>query len=227
MRPAGLRFRPIGGWAANLPEGPRSAGRRWSTPVIASVDNHSAVLENSSVVGTGSHPVAIGQRTVFGHRCQVSGHPRGGRLRAWGPQLLLGLRHPLLGRRRRRRRGAAGGPDARGAPGQRHRPPGHRHRGGPGAATTSWLRRRRRAVVIGGGYIGVEMAEALDLAYAPPFSPVWIPSWSPPARPRQPSAPPPEPHRGLQQASRAPAGRLARMVAAAPGRRSDARASRR
>jgi carbonic anhydrase/acetyltransferase-like protein (isoleucine patch superfamily) len=38
-----------------------------------SIGNHSAVLENSSVVGTGAHPVAIGQRTVFGHRCQVIG----------------------------------------------------------------------------------------------------------------------------------------------------------
>jgi carbonic anhydrase/acetyltransferase-like protein (isoleucine patch superfamily) len=33
-----------------------------------SIGNHSAVLENSSVVGTSDHPVAIGQRTVFGHR---------------------------------------------------------------------------------------------------------------------------------------------------------------
>jgi carbonic anhydrase/acetyltransferase-like protein (isoleucine patch superfamily) len=38
-----------------------------------SIGNHSAVLENSSVVGTSTHPVAIGQRTVFGHRCQVIG----------------------------------------------------------------------------------------------------------------------------------------------------------
>jgi carbonic anhydrase/acetyltransferase-like protein (isoleucine patch superfamily) len=38
-----------------------------------SIGNHSAVLENSSVVGTSDHPVAIGQRTVFGHRCQVIG----------------------------------------------------------------------------------------------------------------------------------------------------------
>jgi carbonic anhydrase/acetyltransferase-like protein (isoleucine patch superfamily) len=38
-----------------------------------SIGNHSAVLENSSVVGTAAHPVAIGQRTVFGHRCQVIG----------------------------------------------------------------------------------------------------------------------------------------------------------
>ena len=34
---------------------------------------NSAVLENSSVIGTSTHPVAIGQRTVFGHRCQVIG----------------------------------------------------------------------------------------------------------------------------------------------------------
>ena len=38
-----------------------------------SIGNHSAVLENSSVVGTVAHPVTIGQRTVFGHRCQVIG----------------------------------------------------------------------------------------------------------------------------------------------------------
>jgi len=44
-----------------------------SHEATVSIDNHSAVLENSSVVGTGSHPVAIGQRTVFGHRCQVVG----------------------------------------------------------------------------------------------------------------------------------------------------------
>src|SRR5262245_19539850 len=44
-----------------------------SHEATVSIDNHSAVLENSSVVGTGTHPVAIGQRTVFGHRCQVNG----------------------------------------------------------------------------------------------------------------------------------------------------------
>jgi len=44
-----------------------------SHEATVSIDNHSAVLENSSVVGTGAHPVAIGQRTVFGHRCQVIG----------------------------------------------------------------------------------------------------------------------------------------------------------
>ena len=38
-----------------------------------SIGNHSAVLENSSVVGTSDHLVAIGQRTVFGHRCQLIG----------------------------------------------------------------------------------------------------------------------------------------------------------
>ena len=37
------------------------------------VGNHSAVLENSSLVGTPDDPVVIGQRTVFGHRCQVVG----------------------------------------------------------------------------------------------------------------------------------------------------------
>ncbi|KAA2266977.1 hypothetical protein F0L68_00090 [Solihabitans fulvus] len=37
------------------------------------VGHNSAVLENSSVVGTPDHPVRIGQRTVFGHRCQVLG----------------------------------------------------------------------------------------------------------------------------------------------------------
>jgi carbonic anhydrase/acetyltransferase-like protein (isoleucine patch superfamily) len=44
-----------------------------SHEATVSIDNHSAVLENSSVVGTGTHPVVIGQRTVFGHRCQVIG----------------------------------------------------------------------------------------------------------------------------------------------------------
>src|SRR5512132_1549516 len=44
-----------------------------SHEATVSIDNHSAVLENSSVVGTSDHPVAIGQRTVFGHRCQVIG----------------------------------------------------------------------------------------------------------------------------------------------------------
>jgi carbonic anhydrase/acetyltransferase-like protein (isoleucine patch superfamily) len=38
-----------------------------------SIGNHSAVLENSTVVGTPEHPVRIGQRTVFGHRAQVIG----------------------------------------------------------------------------------------------------------------------------------------------------------
>src|SRR5687767_5557475 len=38
-----------------------------------SIGNHSAVLENSSLVGTPADPVVIGQRTVFGHRCQVVG----------------------------------------------------------------------------------------------------------------------------------------------------------
>src|SRR3954447_280863 len=38
-----------------------------------SIGNHSAVLENSVVVGTREHPVRIGQRTVFGHRAQVIG----------------------------------------------------------------------------------------------------------------------------------------------------------
>ena len=44
-----------------------------SHEATVSIDNHSAVLENSCVVGTGAHPVSIGQRTVFGHRCQVIG----------------------------------------------------------------------------------------------------------------------------------------------------------
>jgi carbonic anhydrase/acetyltransferase-like protein (isoleucine patch superfamily) len=38
-----------------------------------SVGNHSAVLENSVVIGTREHPVRIGQRTVFGHRAQIVG----------------------------------------------------------------------------------------------------------------------------------------------------------
>ena len=44
-----------------------------SHEATVSIDNHSAVLENSSVLGTSDHPVTIGQRTVFGHRCQVIG----------------------------------------------------------------------------------------------------------------------------------------------------------
>ena len=44
-----------------------------SHDATVSIDNHSAVLENCSVIGTGAHPVVIGQRTVFGHRCQVIG----------------------------------------------------------------------------------------------------------------------------------------------------------
>jgi carbonic anhydrase/acetyltransferase-like protein (isoleucine patch superfamily) len=38
-----------------------------------SIGIHSPALENSSVVGTNAHPVVIGQRTVFGHRCHVIG----------------------------------------------------------------------------------------------------------------------------------------------------------
>lgn len=38
-----------------------------------SIGNHSAVLENSTVIGSGAHPVRIGQRTVFGHRAQIIG----------------------------------------------------------------------------------------------------------------------------------------------------------
>src|SRR4051794_16455017 len=37
------------------------------------IGNHSAVLENGVVVGTGEDPVRIGQRTVFGHRAQIIG----------------------------------------------------------------------------------------------------------------------------------------------------------
>jgi carbonic anhydrase/acetyltransferase-like protein (isoleucine patch superfamily) len=37
------------------------------------VGNHSAVLENSVLVGWPGHPVKIGQRTVFGHRACVLG----------------------------------------------------------------------------------------------------------------------------------------------------------
>jgi carbonic anhydrase/acetyltransferase-like protein (isoleucine patch superfamily) len=37
------------------------------------IDHHSAVLENGVVVGWPASPVRIGQRTVFGHRCQVIG----------------------------------------------------------------------------------------------------------------------------------------------------------
>jgi hypothetical protein len=35
--------------------------------------NHSAVLENGVLVGWPEHPVAIGQRTVFGHRATIVG----------------------------------------------------------------------------------------------------------------------------------------------------------
>ena len=35
--------------------------------------NHSAVLENGVLVGWPEQPVAIGQRTVFGHRCHHRG----------------------------------------------------------------------------------------------------------------------------------------------------------
>jgi carbonic anhydrase/acetyltransferase-like protein (isoleucine patch superfamily) len=38
-----------------------------------SVGNHSAVLENSVLIGWPDHPVEIGQRTVFGHRACVLG----------------------------------------------------------------------------------------------------------------------------------------------------------
>jgi carbonic anhydrase/acetyltransferase-like protein (isoleucine patch superfamily) len=38
-----------------------------------SIGNHSAVLENSSIIGTPADRALIGQRTVFGHRCQVVG----------------------------------------------------------------------------------------------------------------------------------------------------------
>lgn len=37
------------------------------------IGNHSAILENSVVVGWPASPVRIGQRTVFGHRSQVIG----------------------------------------------------------------------------------------------------------------------------------------------------------
>jgi carbonic anhydrase/acetyltransferase-like protein (isoleucine patch superfamily) len=37
------------------------------------IGHHSAVLENGVVVGWPASPVRIGQRTVFGHRCQVIG----------------------------------------------------------------------------------------------------------------------------------------------------------
>lgn len=37
------------------------------------IGHHSAVLENGVVVGWPAAPVRIGQRTVFGHRCQVIG----------------------------------------------------------------------------------------------------------------------------------------------------------
>jgi carbonic anhydrase/acetyltransferase-like protein (isoleucine patch superfamily) len=38
-----------------------------------SIGNHSAVLENGVVVGTPTHPVQVGQRTVFGHRATIVG----------------------------------------------------------------------------------------------------------------------------------------------------------
>ena len=50
----------------------------------------------------------------------------------------------------------------------------------------------RAAYFPGAQRLTVKMT-ALDLAYAPPFSPVWDPILVAAARPRQPSAPPPEP----------------------------------
>ncbi len=44
-----------------------------SHDATVSIDNHSAVLENCSVIGTAASPVVTGQRTVFGHRCQIIG----------------------------------------------------------------------------------------------------------------------------------------------------------
>lgn len=37
------------------------------------IDNSSWVLENSVVVGSKAHPVKIGQKTIFGHKCTVLG----------------------------------------------------------------------------------------------------------------------------------------------------------
>src|SRR3954447_6082448 len=37
------------------------------------IGNHSAILENSAVIGTPEHPVRVGQRTVFGHRATIIG----------------------------------------------------------------------------------------------------------------------------------------------------------
>jgi len=37
------------------------------------IGHHSAVLENGTVIGWAARPVRIGQRSVFGHRCQVVG----------------------------------------------------------------------------------------------------------------------------------------------------------
>jgi carbonic anhydrase/acetyltransferase-like protein (isoleucine patch superfamily) len=73
--------------AAQVAESARVLGTAWigagvvlaqgtvvrSDQATVSIDNHSAVLENSSVIGTSADPVVIGQRTVFGHRCQVLG----------------------------------------------------------------------------------------------------------------------------------------------------------
>lgn len=38
-----------------------------------SLSNNSMILENSYVYGTKKHPVKIGQKTVFGHRCKIIG----------------------------------------------------------------------------------------------------------------------------------------------------------
>jgi hypothetical protein len=38
-----------------------------------SIGNYSAILENGVVIGTRTHPVRVGQRTVFGHRATIVG----------------------------------------------------------------------------------------------------------------------------------------------------------
>lgn len=38
-----------------------------------SLGNQSMVLENSVVIGTSAHPVAVGSKTIFGHKCIVLG----------------------------------------------------------------------------------------------------------------------------------------------------------
>ena len=107
--------------------------------------NHSAVLENSVLVGWPEHPVAIGQRTVFGHRATIVGARVGDLCEIGNGAILMpGSRLPA-GRRLhpRRRHPHPGRHDHPGRHRARRPPParaahGHRRRPGPaGAAARS------------------------------------------------------------------------------------------